>query len=148
MYNHFKCSLLETIILKTLLFFIAMLALRRLYRSAPKYVRQMSGLIAVDDKLNGLTDDQMQLRESVMNFAQAELAPYAEEMDRTNTFNNLREFWIKCGDMGLHGVTCPEEYGGKLSFGNIYYMTYMGYMVDLDVYNLNKLNSFYFMFNF
>ena len=92
-----------------------MLALRRLYRSAPKYVRQMSGLIAVDDKLNGLTDDQMQLRESVMNFAQAELAPYAEEMDRTNTFNNLREFWIKCGDMGLHGVTCPEEYGGKLS---------------------------------
>lgn len=89
-----------------------MLALRRLYRSAPKYVRQMSGLIAVDDKLNGLTDDQMQLRESVMNFAQAELAPYAEEMDRTNTFNNLREFWIKCGDMGLHGVTCPEEYGG------------------------------------
>ena len=71
------------------------------------------GILAIDDMLNGLTDDEKQLRESVTAFAQTELAPYAQAIDKENNFTQLREFWKKCGDMGFHGITCPEEYGGN-----------------------------------
>lgn len=70
------------------------------------------GILSIDDDLNGLTDEQKELRETVKNFAQAELAPHAEAIDKENNFPQLREFWQKCGEMGFHGVTCPEEYGG------------------------------------
>ena len=51
------------------------------------------------------------LRESVSGFAQAEIAPRAEEIDRTNTFP--RDLWPKMGELGLHGITVEEEYGGS-----------------------------------
>ena len=70
-------------------------------------------VLSIDDTLNGLTDDQKELRTAAITFAQSELAPFAEEIDKTNNFSSLREFWKKCGDMGFHGITCPEEYGGK-----------------------------------
>lgn len=76
--------------------------------------RSMS-VLSIDDALNGLTEEQMELRETVKSFAQAELAPYAGDIDRDNNFPQLREFWKKCGEMGFHGVTCPEEFGGKLN---------------------------------
>jgi isovaleryl-CoA dehydrogenase len=56
----------------------------------------------------GETADLM--RESVANFAAAEIAPRAEEIDRTNTFP--RDLWPRLGELGLLGVTVPEEYGG------------------------------------
>ena len=76
--------------------------------------RCYSSVLAIDDTLNGLTDEQKELRETVKNFAQAELAPYAGDIDKNNEFSQLREFWKKCGDMGFHGITCPEEYGGDV----------------------------------
>ena len=50
------------------------------------------------------------LRESVHDFAQAEIAPLAADIDRTNEFP--AHLWRKFGDMGLLGITVEEEYGG------------------------------------
>ena len=50
------------------------------------------------------------LRESVHDFAQMEIAPLAEEIDRTNEFPS--QLWHKLGDVGLLGITVEEEYGG------------------------------------
>lgn len=50
------------------------------------------------------------LRESVHDFAQAEIAPRAEEIDRQDSFP--RDLWPRMGELGLLGVTAPEEYGG------------------------------------
>jgi len=66
----------------------------------------------IDDMISGLDDDRRQLRETVFNFCQKELAPRADEIDRNNNFPEMREFWKKLGDMGLLGITAAEEYGG------------------------------------
>ena len=50
------------------------------------------------------------LRDAVHDFAQAEIAPMAAEIDRANEFPN--ELWPKLGDMGLLGITVPDTYGG------------------------------------
>ena len=50
------------------------------------------------------------LRESVHDFAQMEIAPLAEEIDKTNEFPS--QLWRKLGDVGLLGITVEEEYGG------------------------------------
>ncbi|MCZ6488811.1 MAG: isovaleryl-CoA dehydrogenase [Gammaproteobacteria bacterium] len=50
------------------------------------------------------------LRDAVQDFAQAEIAPLAAEIDRSNEFPN--QLWPRLGDMGLLGITVPETYGG------------------------------------
>ena len=50
------------------------------------------------------------LRDTVMSFASEEIAPLAEEIDRTDSFP--RQLWPKMGALGLHGMTVEEEYGG------------------------------------
>ena len=51
------------------------------------------------------------LREAVRDFAQSEIAPLAEQIDRDNTFPE--QLWQKMGDMGLLGVTVSADYGGS-----------------------------------
>ncbi|MCX7621062.1 MAG: acyl-CoA dehydrogenase family protein [Acidimicrobiales bacterium] len=57
-----------------------------------------------------LTDEQEALRKVVRDFAQAEIAPYAEAWDRDHIFpvDTVR----KMGELGLFGLPFPEEYGG------------------------------------
>jgi isovaleryl-CoA dehydrogenase len=50
------------------------------------------------------------IRETVWSFASNEIAPRAEQIDKTNTFP--RDLWPKIGALGLHGITVEEEYGG------------------------------------
>jgi isovaleryl-CoA dehydrogenase len=50
------------------------------------------------------------LREQVQAFVAAELARRAAQIDQDNLFP--ADMWRKFGDMGLLGVTVPEEYGG------------------------------------
>jgi isovaleryl-CoA dehydrogenase len=58
----------------------------------------------------GLTPEQEEFRENVYNFAQKEIAPRAAEIDRKNKLPE--DLFPKMGDMGLLGVTVPEEFGG------------------------------------
>ena len=51
------------------------------------------------------------IRDTVAGFASREIAPLAEEIDRTNKFP--RQLWPKLGELGLHGITVEEEYGGS-----------------------------------
>jgi len=50
------------------------------------------------------------LRDTVSKFASQEIAPRAADIDRENQFP--RELWQKLGDLGIHGLTVAEEYGG------------------------------------
>ncbi|PIK62522.1 putative isovaleryl-CoA dehydrogenase, mitochondrial [Apostichopus japonicus] len=52
------------------------------------------------------------LRQAVFRFVQDELAPKAAEIDATDEFTERRDLWKKMGDLGLHGITVPEEDGG------------------------------------
>jgi isovaleryl-CoA dehydrogenase len=50
------------------------------------------------------------IRDTVSGFAQAEIAPRAADIDKSNEFP--RDLWPRLGELGLHGITVEEEYGG------------------------------------
>ena len=58
-----------------------------------------------------LNEDLELLRDTVRRFAEQEIAPYAQQIDSSNTFP--QELWPKFGDLGLLGMTIPETYGGS-----------------------------------
>src|SRR5919112_955713 len=57
-----------------------------------------------------LSDDHELIRRTVRDFAEGEVAPVAEELDRTKSFPY--EIVRQLGDLGLMGIPFPEEYGG------------------------------------
>ena len=57
-----------------------------------------------------LTDEQQQLRRTVREFAETEIAPHVMEWDEASHFPS--EIIPKLGEMGLLGVIFPEKYGG------------------------------------
>ena len=56
----------------------------------------------------GETADMM--RDMVRSFTSDHITPIADDVDRSNEFP--RQLWPKLGELGLHGVTVEEEYGG------------------------------------
>ncbi|HEY3193135.1 MAG TPA: acyl-CoA dehydrogenase family protein [Solirubrobacterales bacterium] len=57
-----------------------------------------------------LSDEQRLLRDTVRDFARQEVAPVAEELDRTKAFPYA--LVAKMGELGLMGIPFPEQYGG------------------------------------
>ena len=58
----------------------------------------------------GLPEEVEALRDAVHRFAQERIAPIAAEIDRSNEFP--MPLWREMGEMGLLGITVPEEFGG------------------------------------
>src|SRR2546429_9211421 len=57
-----------------------------------------------------LTEEQQQMKMSVREFAEAEIAPHVMEWDEAQHFPI--ELVPKLADLGLMGILFPEEYGG------------------------------------
>jgi isovaleryl-CoA dehydrogenase len=70
-----------------------------------------------------LGEDLDLLRDSVRRFAQAEIAPRAAEIDRSDQFP--MELWKKMGDLGVLGMTVSEAYGGAD-------MGYLAHMIAME----------------
>lgn len=62
------------------------------------------------DVVSGLTQEQRELQEGIAKFCQETVAPRAAEADSTNEFPN--DMWTKFGELGILGITAPQEYGG------------------------------------
>ncbi len=71
----------------------------------------------------GLGDDIEALRDTVRDFAKAEIAPRAAEIDRSDQFP--MDLWRKMGSLGVLGVTVAEEYGGAS-------MGYLAHMIAME----------------
>ena len=70
-----------------------------------------------------LGEDIDALRDAVRSLAQAEVAPRAAEIDKSDQFP--MDLWPKLGQLGVLGITVPEEYGGAG-------MGYLAHMVALE----------------
>lgn len=66
------------------------------------------------------------LRSAVRDWAQAELAPRAEAIDRSDQFP--MDAWKQMGDLGVLGITVAEEYGGA----NMGYLAHMIAMEEIS----------------
>jgi isovaleryl-CoA dehydrogenase len=82
--------------------------------------REMSNLPGLNFMLG---EDIDALRDAVHAFAQAEIAPRAAEIDRSDQFP--MDLWEKMGELGVLGITVPEEYGGAQ-------MGYLAHMIAME----------------
>ena len=75
---------------------------------------------------HGLGEDIEALRDTVKAFADKEIAPRAAEIDSSNEFP--ADLWRKLGELGLHGMTVEEEYGGA----NMGYLAHIVAMEEIS----------------
>ena len=57
------------------------------------------------------TDEHRQIRDMVRDFVEREVNPYVDEWEEAGAFP-AHELFKKAGDLGLFGISKPEEYGG------------------------------------
>ncbi|GAB1104019.1 MAG: isovaleryl-CoA dehydrogenase [Shewanella algae] len=74
----------------------------------------------------GLGEEIDMLRDAVNGFAANEIAAIAAKVDQDNAFPN--ELWPQFGDMGLLGITVPEEFGGA----NMGYLAHVVAMEEIS----------------
>jgi isovaleryl-CoA dehydrogenase len=58
----------------------------------------------------GLGEVADAIRETTARFAADKIAPIAAQIDLDNAFP--RQLWPQMGELGLHGITVEEDYGG------------------------------------
>ena len=73
-----------------------------------------------------LGEDIAALRDAVRTFAQEQIAPRAAQIDQDNLFP--ADLWRKLGELGVHGLTVPEAYGGM----NMGYVAHMVAMEEIS----------------
>jgi alkylation response protein AidB-like acyl-CoA dehydrogenase len=73
-----------------------------------------------------LTDEQKMIQEMARKFAEREIKPVAAELDRTHA--HPADICAKMGELGLMGVTVPEEYGGA----GMDYISYALAMIEIS----------------
>ena len=76
------------------------------------------------------SDDHIMIRNMVRDFAEEVCGPGAEERDEKEEF--AYDIWKKCGELGLAGITFPEEYGGIGA-------DYMSYSIAIE--ELSKVDA-------
>src|ERR1700730_6663145 len=76
-----------------------------------------------------LSEEQNQIKMSVREFAESEIAPHVMEWDETQHFPI--ELKPKLGELGLMGVLFPEEYGGA-GMGYVEYATIIEELSRVD----------------
>ena len=67
----------------------------------------------------GLDENALMMREAAGRFADEQIAPLAAAIDAEDRFP--RELWVPMGELGLHGVTVEEEWGG-LGLGYLHHV--------------------------
>lgn len=58
-----------------------------------------------------LSNDQVEFKRAVIDFAKKEIEPGIAERDKDGVFS--RELWTKCAEFGVQGMPFPAEYGGQ-----------------------------------
>src|SRR5471030_251808 len=58
----------------------------------------------------GLGETADAIRETTSRFAADKIAPIAAQIDADNSFP--RQLWPQMGELGLHGITVEEDFGG------------------------------------
>jgi len=73
-----------------------------------------------------LTEEQQMIQDMAKKFAEREIKPVAAELDRTH--RHPAEIVAKMGELGLLGVTIPDEYGGA----GMDYVCYVLSMIEIS----------------
>lgn len=73
-----------------------------------------------------LTEEQQMIQDMARKFAEREIKPVAAELDRTH--KHPAELCAKMGELGLMGITIPDEYGGA----GMDYVSYVLSMIEIS----------------
>src|SRR5258708_1558171 len=99
----------------------------KLGRAAPRAIRSQSAAPRSHPMDFRLTSEQTQIATMVREFAESEIKPHLMEWDEAQHFPVER--FRKAGELGMLGVTIPEEYGGA----GLSYVDYVNVIEELGV---------------